>query len=48
MEKKRKPSKRHEERLKAINEARELVRRNSERYYAAQAERERQQGEQPS
>jgi hypothetical protein len=35
----KKPSKRHQERLAAIHEFRELVRRNSERYYKALAER---------
>jgi hypothetical protein len=43
VDKKRKPSKRHEERLKAINEAREITRRYSERYHAARAEREQRE-----
>lgn len=41
---KKKTPKWFEERLKAINEAREITRRSSERYRAAQAARESRQG----
>jgi hypothetical protein len=45
MAKKKKTPEWFEERMKAIEEFREIVRRSSKRYYAAQAAR--QQGEQP-